>query len=160
MKKIMIEMENGEIMKGDLYENIAPKTVANFVALANKGFYDGLLFHRVIPGFMIQGGCPRGDGTGGPGHTIEGEFSDNGVENDLLHERGVLSMARAANPNSAGSQFFIMVDDAPYLDGQYAAFGRITEGMEEADRIVKTKRDMRDKPKEPQKIKKLTVLKE
>jgi len=159
MQKVIIEMENGDIMKGELYEDVAPKTVANFSNLANKGFYDGLLFHRVIPGFMIQGGCPKGDGTGGPGHTIEGEFSDNGFQNDLLHERGVLSMARAANPNSAGSQFFIMVDDAPYLDGQYAAFGKITEGIEAADKIVSEKRDLRDKPKKPQKIKKITVEK-
>ena len=130
MKKFMIEMENGEVMKGELYEDIAPKTVANFEKLVNDKFYDGLTFHRVIPGFMIQGGCPNGTGTGGPGWTIEGEFLYNGFKNDLKHDRGVLSMARAMDPNSAGSQFFIMVEKSPHLDGQYAAFGKVTEGIE------------------------------
>ena len=149
MKKIVtIEMEDGEIMKAELYPYIAPLTVANFAELTEKGFYDGLCFHRVIPGFMIQGGCPEGTGTGGPGHTIKGEFSANGCPNDLHHERGVLSMARAMNPNSAGSQFFIMVADAPYLDGQYAAFGKVFSGIETADAIVSSPRDARDKPLE------------
>ena len=160
MLKITIEMENGKVMKGELYPEIAPKTVANFRELAESGFYDGLIFHRVIPGFMIQGGCPQGNGTGGPGHNIPGEFSANGFKNDLKHERGVLSMARAMHPDSAGSQFFIMVADAPHLDGQYAAFGRITEGMETADEIVSVKRDMMDKPREPQRMKKVTVTEE
>lgn len=160
MVKITIEMENGKVMKGELYPEIAPKTVANFRELADKGFYDGLIFHRVIPGFMIQGGCPQGNGTGGPGHNIPGEFSANGFKNDLKHERGVLSMARAMHPDSAGSQFFIMVADAPHLDGQYAAFGKITEGMETADEIVSVKRDMMDKPREPQRMKKVTVTEE
>lgn len=160
MVKITIEMENGKIMKGELYPEIAPKTVANFRELAESGFYDGLIFHRVIPGFMIQGGCPQGNGTGGPGHNIPGEFSANGFKNDLKHERGVLSMARAMHPDSAGSQFFIMVADAPHLDGQYAAFGKITEGMETADEIVSVKRDMMDKPREPQRMKKVTVTEE
>lgn len=153
-----IEMENGDIMKGELYPEIAPATVENFVNLVNDGFYDGLCFHRVIPGFMIQGGCPEGTGTGGPGHTIKGEFKANGFENDLAHTKGVLSMARAMNPNSAGSQFFIMVADSPHLDGQYAAFGRIIEGMEAADKIVKSPRDGRDKPLETQTMKKVTML--
>lgn len=160
MLKITIEMENGKVMKGELYPEIAPKTVANFRELAESGFYDGLIFHRVIPGFMIQGGCPQGNGTGGPGHNIPGEFSANGFKNDLKHERGVLSMARAMHPDSAGSQFFIMVADAPHLDGQYAAFGRITEGMETADEIVSVKRDVMDKPREPQRMKKVTVTEE
>ena len=160
MLKIVIEMENGKVMKGELYPEIAPKTVANFRELADKGFYDGLIFHRVIPGFMIQGGCPQGTGTGGPGHNIYGEFSANGFKNDLKHERGVLSMARAMHPDSAGSQFFIMVADAPHLDGQYAAFGKITEGMETADEIVSVSRDMMDKPGEPQRMKKVTVIEE
>ena len=135
MKYVVIEMENGDVMKGELYPEIAPETVANFEKLVNEGFYDGLTFHRVIPGFMIQGGCPLGNGTGGPGYGIKGEFSANGFENNLKHDRGVLSMARAMDPNSAGSQFFIMVEKAPHLDGSYAAFGRITEGMEAADTI-------------------------
>ena len=151
MKKIVtFEMENGDIMKAELYPDIAPETVDNFVSLVEKGFYDGLTFHRVIPGFMIQGGCPLGTGTGGPGYTIKGEFSANGFHNDLKHDRGVLSMARAMDPDSAGSQFFIMVKKSPHLDGQYAAFGKVTEGIEAADRIVSVKRDMRDKPKEAQ----------
>ena len=160
MKYVKIEMENGDIMRGELYPEIAPKTVDNFVKLVEDGFYDGLIFHRVIPGFMIQGGCPDGTGMGGPGHTIEGEFSANGFKNDLKHERGVLSMARAMNPNSAGSQFFIMVADAPHLDGQYAAFGKIIEGMEASDKIVSQKRNMMDKPDVPQVMKKVTIEEE
>ncbi|MBR3375297.1 MAG: peptidylprolyl isomerase, partial [Firmicutes bacterium] len=146
MKKFTIEMENGELMKGELYPEIAPVTVENFEKLAKEGFYDGLTFHRVIPGFMIQGGCPRGNGTGGPGYTIKGEFTMNGFRNDLKHTRGVLSMARAMDPNSAGSQFFVMVADAPHLDGQYASFGKVTEGMDTADYIVNSRRDWNDKP--------------
>lgn len=160
MKYVIIEMENGDIMKGELYPEIAPKTVENFEKLAGDGFYDGLIFHRVIPGFMIQGGCPQGTGTGGPGWSIKGEFSMNGFENNLKHTRGVLSMARSMMPDSAGSQFFIMVADAPHLDGQYAAFGKITEGMEAADTIVSQKRDMMDKPKTPQRMKKVTIVEE
>ena len=157
MKYVRIEMENGDVMRGELYPDIAPITVENFIKLAEAGFYDGLIFHRVIPGFMIQGGCPKGEGTGGPGWSIKGEFAANGVKNDLKHERGVLSMARAMMPDSAGSQFFIMVEDAPHLDGQYAAFGRIIEGMEAADKIVATPRDFRDKPNQPQRMKKVTI---
>lgn len=157
MKKFVIEMEEGGVMKGELYEDIAPATVENFEKLANAGFYDGLIFHRVIPGFMIQGGCPDGTGMGGPGYTIKGEFTSNGFRNDLKHERGVLSMARAMAPDSAGSQFFIMTSTSPHLDGQYAAFGRVTSGMEEADRIVRSRRDMRDKPLIPQRIKSIRV---
>ena len=160
MKKFIIEMENGGIMKGELYPEIAPVTVENFEKLANEGFYDGLTFHRVIPGFMIQGGCPRGNGTGGPGYTIKGEFTMNGFKNDLKHTKGVLSMARAMDPNSAGSQFFVMVADAPHLDGQYASFGKVTEGMDTADFIVKVRRDWNDKPLEPQVIKTVTVFEE
>ncbi|MCI9598213.1 MAG: peptidylprolyl isomerase [Firmicutes bacterium] len=157
MKIVTFEMENGDVMKGELYPDKAPETVENFVKLVEEGFYDGLTFHRVIPGFMIQGGCPLGNGTGGPGHTIKGEFLSNGFNNDLRHERGVLSMARAMDPNSAGSQFFIMVAAAPHLDGEYAGFGKITEGMEAADKIVSVKTGFNDKPKEPQVIKKVTV---
>ena len=157
MKRFVIEMEDGGVMKGELYEDIAPKSAANWEKLANEGFYDGLIFHRVIPGFMIQGGCPEGTGMGGPGYTIEGEFSANGFKNDLKHERGVLSMARAMDPNSAGSQFFIMTSTSPHLDGQYAAFGRVTEGMDVADRIVNSRRDFRDKPLTDQKIKSIRV---
>ena len=160
MKKFIIEMENGDVMKGELYPEIAPISVENFETLANGGFYDGLIFHRVIPGFMIQGGCPKGNGTGGPGYTIKGEFAANGVANDLKHTRGVLSMARSMMPDSAGSQFFIMVADAPHLDGQYAAFGKVTEGMEAADKIVAVKRDFRDMPKEKQVIKTIKVVEE
>ena len=160
MVTVTIEMENGKVMKGELYPEIAPKTVENFRALAESGFYDGLIFHRVIPGFMIQGGCPNGTGTGGPGHNIPGEFAANGFENNLKHTRGVLSMARAMHPDSAGSQFFIMVADAPHLDGQYATFGKITEGMDAADEIVNTPRDLYDKPKTPQRIRKVTVSEE
>ena len=157
MKKFVIEMEDGGVMNGELYEDIAPQTVANFEKLANEGFYDGLIFHRVIPGFMIQGGCPRGDGTGGPGYSIRGEFSANGVRNDLQHKTGVLSMARTMDPNSAGSQFFIMVADAPHLDGQYAAFGKITDGMDVAQEIAMVPRNMMDKPNEPVIIESIVV---
>ena len=157
MKYVRIEMEDGGVMRGELYPEIAPKTVENFEKLVNDGFYDGLIFHRVIPGFMIQGGCPQGNGMGGPGWTIEGEFTSNGFQNDLKHTTGVMSMARTPFPNSAGSQFFIMVHDAPFLDGEYAAFGKIIEGMEVADAIVKTPRDMNDKPKKPQRMAKVTI---
>ncbi len=160
MKKFIIEMENGDVMKGELYPEIAPITVENFEKLAGEGFYDGLIFHRVIPGFMIQGGCPKGNGTGGPGYTIKGEFAANGVANDLKHTRGVLSMARSMMPDSAGSQFFVMVADAPHLDGQYAAFGKVTEGMEAADKIAAVRRDFRDKPFEKQVIKTIKIVEE
>jgi len=160
MKYVIIEMENGDIMKGELYPEIAPKTVANFEKLVNDGFYNGLIFHRVIPGFMIQGGCPQGTGTGGPGWTIEGEFTNNGFKNDLKHERGVMSMARTPMPNSAGSQFFIMVENAPFLDGEYAAFGKIIEGMDAADTIVNQPRNMMDKPNNPQVMKSVTIVEE
>ncbi len=153
-----ITMENGKVMSGELYPDKAPNSVRNFIALVQAGFYNGLTFHRVIPGFMIQGGCPQGTGTGGPGYSIRGEFSGNGfAQNDLVHDRGVLSMARAMSPNSAGSQFFIMVEKAPHLDGQYAAFGRVTEGMDTADAIVDVPTDFNDKPKTPQRIKTITV---
>ncbi len=160
MKYVVIEMENGDVMKGELYPEIAPETVANFEKLVNAGFYNGLTFHRVIPGFMIQGGCPLGNGTGGPGYGIKGEFAANGFENNLKHDRGVLSMARAMDPNSAGSQFFIMVEKAPHLDGSYAAFGRIIEGMEAADTIVNQKRNMMDKPNVPQVMKTVKIVEE
>ena len=160
MKKFTIELENGKKITGELYPEKAPETVENFIKLAQDGFYDGLIFHRVIPGFMIQGGCPDGTGMGGPGYSIEGEFAMNGFNNELKHERGVLSMARSMNPNSAGSQFFIMVDDAPHLDGQYAAFGKIIEGMEAADKIVAQPRNAMDKPDEPQVMKKVTIVEE
>lgn len=156
---VTFEMESGGKIEIELYENIAPNTVRNFISLVDKGFYDGLIFHRVIPGFMIQGGCPQGSGTGGPGYTIKGEFSMNGFTNNMKHERGVVSMARAMNPDSAGSQFFIMVANSPHLDGQYAAFGRVISGMEEADRIVSVDRDYMDKPNSQQKIKKASVEK-
>ncbi|MCF0140761.1 MAG: peptidylprolyl isomerase [Mogibacterium sp.] len=159
MLKFKIEMEKGGVIEGELYEDIAPKTVENFKKLADEGFYNGLIFHRVIPGFMIQGGCPEGKGTGGPGYSIPGEFTANGFENNLKHERGVLSMARAADPNSAGSQFFIMTTTSPHLDGQYASFGKVTEGMEVADRIVNGKRSMfGDRPVDPEVIKSLEVF--
>lgn len=157
MKKVTIEMENGGVMTGELYEDIAPETVANFEKLANEKFYDGLTFHRVIPGFMIQGGCPKGDGTGGPGYTIKGEFNSNGFTNNLKHTKGVLSMARTMFPNTAGSQFFVMVADAPHLDGEYAAFGKITEGLDVADAIVSVPTDRADKPLEPVVIKTIIV---
>ena len=145
-----ITMSDGREMKGELYPEFAPNSVGNFIALANSGFYDGLTFHRVIPGFMIQGGDPKGIGMGGPGYCIKGEFAANGVENNLKHTYGVLSMARSMMPDSAGSQFFIMTSDSPHLDGQYAAFGKVLEGMDVAEDIVKTKRDAADRPLEPQ----------
>ena len=153
----VIEMDNGDTMTGELYPEIAPNTVANFVSLANGGFYDGVIFHRVIPGFMIQGGDPQGTGTGGPGHTIAGEFAQNGFPNELKHDRGVLSMARSGDPNSAGSQFFVMVERAPHLDGQYAAFGTVRQGMEAADAIVSARRDRGDRPLEPRRMKTVRV---
>lgn len=154
---IILELENGKQIKIELYPDIAPISCENFESLVKKGFYDGLTFHRVIPGFMIQGGCPNGTGTGGPGHTIKGEFAANGVKNDLKHTRGVLSMARSMNPDSAGSQFFIMHEDAPHLDGQYAAFGKVVEGMDAVDEIANTPTNFMDKPLEPQMIKKAYV---
>ena len=154
---VTIEMENGDVMKAELYPEIAPNTVNNFVSLCNKGFYDGVIFHRVISGFMIQGGDPQGKGVGGPGYSIRGEFTANGFKNDLRHSRGVLSMARTMAPNSAGSQFFIMHEDAPHLDGQYAAFGKIIEGMDAVDRIANTRVDYNDRPRVPQVMKKVTV---
>ncbi|HOH87335.1 peptidylprolyl isomerase [Ruminococcus sp.] len=154
---VIIEMENGKKIKIKLYPDIAPISCENFEKLVKQGFYDGLTFHRVIPGFMIQGGCPNGTGTGGPGWTIKGEFSSNGVKNDLKHTRGVLSMARSMMPNSAGSQFFIMHDDAPHLDGNYAAFGKVVEGMEVVDEIAECETDYSDKPTTPQVMKKVTI---
>lgn len=154
---VTINMENGGVIKAELYPEVAPNTVKNFISLINKGFYDGVIFHRVIPGFMIQGGCPDGNGMGGPGYSIKGEFTRNGFKNDLKHSRGVLSMARTMVHDSAGSQFFIMVQDSPHLDNQYAAFGKVIEGMEVADGIVKSQRDYNDKPFEDQKMVKVTV---
>jgi peptidyl-prolyl cis-trans isomerase B (cyclophilin B) len=154
---VTIEMENGNKMIAELYPDIAPNSVNNFISLIQKGYYDGLIFHRVIPGFMIQGGCPHGTGTGGPGYTIPGEFATNGFSNDLAHDRGVLSMARAMHPDSAGSQFFIMVEKSPHLDGQYASFGMVIEGMDIADQIVSVKTNLQDKPKTDQRIKSMTV---
>lgn len=154
---ITITMENGDVMKAELYPEIAPISVNNFISLVKKGFYDGLIFHRVISGFMIQGGCPEGTGMGGPGYYIKGEFAQNGVLNSLKHTPGVLSMARAMSPNSAGSQFFIMHKSAPHLDGAYAAFGKITEGMDVVDKIAQTDTDFRDRPLEDQKIRSITV---
>ena len=154
---VTIEMESGANIKIELYPEIAPNTVNNFISLVKSGFYAGTLFHRVIPGFMIQGGDPEGTGMGGPGYCIKGEFTSNGFRNDLRHTRGVLSMARAMDPNSAGSQFFIMVANAPHLDGDYASFGMVIEGQEEADRIVNVKRNWSDKPKTPEVMKKVTV---
>lgn len=157
-KHFTITMKNGDIIKGELYPDKAPKTVENFEKLANEGFYDGLIFHRVIPGFMIQGGDPKGNGTGGPGYSIHGEFKANGFpQNDIKHTRGVLSMARAASPDSAGSQFFIMHADAPHLDGQYAAFGKVTEGMEGVSKVAMTRTDFLDKPVEDQVIQSIRV---
>lgn len=154
---VTITMENGDVMKAELYPDIAPISVNNFINLIQKGFYNGLIFHRVIKGFMIQGGCPDGNGMGGPGYSIKGEFAHNGVENDLKHTEGVLSMARAMHPNSAGSQFFIMHKTSPHLDGQYAAFGKITEGMDVVNKIAETSTDYSDRPMEEQKIKTMTV---
>ncbi len=155
--KFEIILENGGIMKGELYPETAPESTGNFIALANSGFYDGLIFHRVIPGFMIQGGDPSGNGTGGPGYCIRGEFSMNGHDNPLRHTYGVLSMARARDMDSAGSQFFIMVSDSPHLDGGYAAFGKVLEGMEYADAIAASPRDRMDKPLEKQVIRSIRV---
>ena len=154
---VTITMENGDVMKAELYPEIAPNTVNNFISLVRKGFYDGLGFHRIISGFMIQGGDPAGNGTGGPGYSIRGEFSGNGFPNDLSHEPGVLSMARASDPDSAGSQFFIMHKSADYLDGQYAAFGKIIEGMDVVNKIAEVPTDWSDRPTEPQVIKSMTV---
>ena len=154
---VTIEMENGGIIKAELYPETAPNSVNNFISLVNKGFYDGIIFHRVIAGFMIQGGDPRGIGIGGPGYSIRGEFEANGFKNDLKHSRGVLSMARAMDPDSAGSQFFIMHEDAPHLDGQYAAFGKVIEGMDVVDAIAAVRTDYNDRPRTPQKMKKVTV---
>ena len=154
---VTIEMEDGGIIRAELYPEIAPNTVRNFISLVKKGFYDGVIFHRVIPGFMIQGGDPEGTGMGGPGYGIKGEFAMNGFKNDLKHTTGVLSMARSQRPNSAGSQFFIMVDDAPHLDGQYAAFGKVTEGIDVAQAIVSSPRDWSDRPREDQVMTKVTV---
>ena len=154
---VTFEMENGDIMKAELYPEIAPNTVNDFISLVQNGFYDGLIFHRVIRGFMIQGGCPDGTGMGGPGYTIKGEFSQNGFANDLRHTEGVLSMARAMHPDSAGSQFFIMRKNSPHLDGAYAAFGKITEGMDIVNKIAETATDYSDRPLEEQKMKKVTV---
>lgn len=154
---VTIRMESGGEIKIELYPDIAPNTVKNFVYLVRQGFYDGTIFHRVIPGFMIQGGDPEGTGMGGPGYSIRGEFTSNGFRNDLRHTRGVISMARTADPNSAGSQFFIMVADAPHLDGHYAAFGRVVSGMDEVDRIVNTPRDRNDRPLQDQRMAQVTV---
>lgn len=154
---VTIEMENGDVMKAELYVDVAPNTVNNFISLIQKNFYDGLIFHRVINGFMIQGGCPNGNGMGGPGYGIIGEFEQNGVTNELKHTAGVLSMARSAHPDSAGSQFFIMHKDAPHLDGAYAAFGKIIDGMDIVDKIASVQTDYADKPIEPQRMKKVTV---
>ncbi len=155
---ILIEMENGKTMKAELYPEIAPKTCENFEKLVSEKFYDGLIFHRVIRGFMIQGGCPQGTGTGGPGYSIEGEFEMNGHTNSLKHDKGVLSMARSQSPNSAGSQFFIMHEEAPHLDGQYAAFGRVIEGLDVVDEIAEIETDYHDRPVVEQKIKSITIV--
>lgn len=154
---VTIKMESGKTIKVELYKEVAPNTVNNFISLVKKGFYNGLTFHRVIPGFMIQGGCPLGTGSGDPGYSIKGEFSSNGFENNLKHTVGVISMARAMHPDSAGSQFFLMVGDAPHLDGNYAGFGKITEGVEVALEIATVKTDFRDRPYEEQKIEEVTV---
>ena len=154
---VTIEMENGGVIKAELYPEIAPNTVNNFISLVKKGFYDGIIFHRVISGFMIQGGCPKGNGMGGPGYSIAGEFTANRFPNNLKHDRGVLSMARTMMPNSAGSQFFIMHETSPHLDGQYAAFGKVIEGMDVVDAIAATRCDYNDRPLEPQRMKKVTV---
>lgn len=154
---VTITMENGDVIKAELYPEVAPNTVNNFISLVKKGYYDGLIFHRVIRGFMIQGGCPQGTGMGGPGYSIKGEFSQNGVKNDLKHTEGVLSMARSMMPNSAGSQFFIMHKDAPHLDGAYAAFGKVTEGMNIVNKIANERTDYSDRPLKEQKIKSMTV---
>jgi len=154
---VTITMENDDEILAELYPDIAPNTVSNFIALIQKGHYNGLTFHRVIPGFMIQGGCPQGTGTGGPGYCIKGEFTSNGFDNPLKHERGVLSMARTAVPDSAGSQFFIMTDNSPHLDGDYASFGRVIKGMDVVDAIVAVPTDFRDRPQQEQRMKSVTV---
>ncbi len=154
---VTITMENGDEIKVELFPDVAPNTVNNFISLVQKGFYDGLTFHRVIKGFMIQGGDPDGNGTGGPGYTIPGEFTQNGFKNDLKHKAGVISMARAMHPDSAGSQFFLMHKTSPHLDGAYAAFGKVTEGMDVVDKIAGTPTDSNDRPKTPQRIKTMTV---
>lgn len=154
---VTFEMENGDVFKAELYPEIAPNTVKNFISLVNHNFYDGVIFHRVIKGFMIQGGDPEGIGIGGPGYAIKGEFSANGFKNDLKHERGVLSMARSMMPDSAGSQFFVIHKDSPHLDGQYAGFGKVIEGIEIIDKIAEAKTNRQDKPKKDQKIEKVTV---
>ena len=154
---VTIEMENGGVMKVELYPETAPNTVANFISLVEKGFYNGTIFHRVIPGFMIQGGDPEGTGMGGPGYRIKGEFTANRFQNDLKHTKGVISMARSGHPDSAGSQFFIMVDDAPHLDGQYASFGKVIEGIEGADQIVSVATNYSDRPLEEQRMRSVTV---
>lgn len=154
---VTFEMENGDIIKAELYPEIAPNTVNNFLSLVNKGFYNGLIFHRVIEGFMIQGGCPDGTGMGGPGYTIKGEFTQNRFKNDLKHTEGVLSMARAMHPDSAGSQFFIMHKNSPHLDGSYAAFGKVIEGMDVVNKIAETDTDYRDRPVVPQRMKNVTA---
>ena len=154
---ITITMQNGSVMKGELYPEIAPNTVNNFISLVKKGYYNGLIFHRVIPGFMIQGGCPDGTGMGGPGYSIKGEFTQNGFKNELKHTKGVLSMARTMAPNSAGSQFFIMHQTSPHLDGAYAAFGKITEGLDVIDAIAGVRTDFRDRPLEDQVIKSMEI---
>lgn len=154
---VTFEMENGDIMKAELYPEVAPNTVNNFISLVNQGYYDGLIFHRVIQGFMIQGGCPDGTGMGGPGYNIKGEFAQNGIQNELKHTEGVLSMARAMHPDSAGSQFFIMHKASPHLDGAYAAFGKVTEGMEVVNKIAGADTDYSDRPLEEQKMKRVTV---
>lgn len=154
---VTITLEDGKVMKAELYPEIAPNTVNNFISLVKKGFYDGLTFHRVIPGFMIQGGCPDGNGTGGPGYTIKGEFAQNGVDNSLQHTEGVLSMARAMHPDSAGSQFFIMHKNSPHLDGAYAAFGKLIEGLDVVDAIANVRTDYNDRPMEAVKIATMVV---
>lgn len=158
--RFIITMENGAQMSGELYPDVAPESVGNFISLASSGYYNGLIFHRVIPGFMIQGGCPTGSGTGGPGYCIKGEFSSNGVKNDIQHTKGVLSMARSMMKDSAGSQFFIMTSTSPHLDGDYAAFGKVLEGLEVADAIVNTPTNRQDKPLTPQVIKDIKIIME
>ena len=154
---VTFELKNGDVVKAELYPEIAPNTVNNFISLINKGYYNGLIFHRVINGFMIQGGCPNGNGMGGPGYAIKGEFSQNGFPNNLVHEPGVLSMARSMSPNSGGSQFFIMHKTSPHLDGTYAGFGKVTEGLEVINMIAEVKTDYNDRPLEPQRIETVTV---
>ena len=154
---VTIQMESNDVIKVELYPEIAPNTVNNFISLVNKGYYDGLIFHRVIEGFMIQGGCPDGTGMGGPGYSIRGEFTFNGVKNNLKHTKGVISMARAQHPDSAGSQFFIMHETSPHLDGQYAAFGKVTEGLDVVDKIATVPTDWSDRPMETQRMAKVTV---